>query len=427
MQTSLVGDLILGLREMATDPCLSLSPPSNVAAVPSPTGSVNIWIVATQLTPWGESAASIEVALSNAALNSTFTVTGNCSYSATAIRVYFSLIGSGQEDRFISYAVQAGGIGAFSISFSLSSSGITGGWPPQISRAWLPDTDGTAISAVSLYRWLNEGLDAATAITEGIRDITGIPSVAGQAQYQVIGNWRKMSNGFFDGYPFGFGSKFDIFRHANVTGITGTMVMNQDSYVQQVEVWPQANRTSGQGTLSSAMGATDTTLNYTPGSNGFVLGFGLALLGPYPADPSQCEIVYYSGFGNGSQLVDLQRGQGGTSPQAWPIGTLVTELNIYLSGTRTPTHYAQGQSALTLALPPAWIDAIRAYLQYRFKDAEQDVQGAEAKLKEFNAKCQTIRGTRAVMGPRQISINGAGSGVETVYGAGSAFGGVIMP
>lgn len=423
MQTSLVGDLIQGMREMATDPCSSLPAPTNVAvSVSGGTSTTNFWFMVTQLTPWGESAPCAEISVSNALLTGTFTVTGNCSFASTGIKVYVTMAGSDQEDRY--YLYSQSGIGAFNFTFSLSSTLVVG-FPPSRSSAWLPDTDGNALSASSIYRWINEGLDACSVITDGIRDVTGVPTTGGTAQYQLIGNWRKLSDGFYDGYPFAFGGKQDVFRHSNVTGITGAMVMNQDSQVQQVEIWPQASRTSGVGTLTTGISATATTLTYTPGSTSFVLGFGLALLGPYPADPSACEIVYYSGTGTGSQLTPLNRGMGGTIPQAWPAGTAVTELNIYLTGTRIPNHYTVGQSAVVLQLPPAWIDAIRTYLEYRFKDAEQDDKGSAQKLQEFERKCGNIKALRQTMGPRQIQI-GQGSGVQTVVGAGGYFGGVIQ-
>jgi hypothetical protein len=422
-QTSLVGDLIQGLREMATDPCATLPAPSNVSvSVSGGTSTTNFWFVVTQLTPWGESAPCTEIAVTNALLTGTFTVTGTCSFAATAIKVYVTMAGSLQEDRYYLYTPGMA-IGAFSIQFSLSSALVVG-FPPSRSSAWLPDTDGSALSAASIYRWLNEGLDAATAITDGIRDVTGVPTTAGTAQYQLIGNWRKLSDGFYDGYPFAFGGKQDVFRHSNVTGITGTMVMNQDAQVQQVEIWPQAARTAGSGTLTSGISASATSLTFTPGSNGFVLGFGLVLLGPYPADPSSCEIVYYN-TNVSNVLSPLTRGMGGTTAQAWPTGTLVTEMNIYLTGTRNPQHYAVGSASALLQLPPAWIDAMRTYLEARFKDAEQDDKGALQKMQEFERKCQGIKALRQTMGPRQIQV-GQGSGVQTVVGAGGYFGGVIQ-
>ena len=414
----------MALREQAADPPLSLPAPSAVTIIPSPAGALFLWFVCTQLTPWGESAASTEVA-TTAAIGSTFTVSGNCSFAATQIRVYFTLAAAGGEDRYYQYTIPNGGVGTFSFTFTLSSVGIAQGFSPSRSSAWLPDTDGTALSAAALYRWINEGLDAATALTEGIRDVTGIPSTAGQAQYQVISNWRKLTSGFYDGYPITMGSKSDIFRRSNVRGISGTTVLNQDSVVQQVELYPQSSRTSGNGTLNGALSATATTIPYTPGSSGWVLGFGLALIGPYPVDPSACEIVYYSG--NASNVLSpITRGMGGTVAQAWPSGTSIMEANIYFSGIRYPIHYQRGQSTNQLQLPPAWIDALRDYLSARFKQAEQDDGGASTLLKQFEQKCQAIKGNREVMSPRQVQVGGA-SGVETVAGTGGYFGSVILP
>ena len=424
-QWSLVGDILMALREQAADPPSSLPAPSGVAVTPVPTGTLAIWFTVTQLTPWGESPASAEVALTNGAIGSTFTVVGNCSFAATAIRVYFTLGGAGGEDRYLSYTIPAGGAGAFSIPFTLSSVGIAQGFPPARSSAWLPDTDGTALSAAALYRWIDEGLDAATAITEGIRDVTGIPSTAGQAQYQVIGNWRSLTSGSYDGWPFTFGNKSDIFRHSNVKGISGTAVMNQDSVVQQIELYPQSSRTSGVGVLSGSLTAAATVIPYTSGSTGWVLGFGLALLGPYPSDPSLSELVYYSSNVS-NQLTQVTRGMGGTVAQAWPAGTAITECNIYMSGIRYPIHYQRGQAAVQLNLPPAWIDALRDYLSARYKAAEQDLEGSGAMLKQFEQKCQGIKGNRQVMSPRRVQAGGV-TGPETVSGLGGYFGGVILP
>jgi hypothetical protein len=423
-QWSLVGDALMSLREQAADPPSALPAPSSVAAAGTGGGALSLWFVATQLTPWGESAPSAEVTLTTQAVGSTFTISGQCSFAATQINVYFTLAGAGLEDRYLAYSVPAGGIGAFSIPFTLSTAGITQGFPPSRSSAWLPDTDGTALAVAALYRWINEGLDAATALTEGIRDVTGIPSTAGQAQYQVVSNWRKLTSGFFDGWPITMGNKSDVFRHSNVTGISGTTVLNQDSVVQQVELYPQSSRTSGNGTLSGNLSATATAIPYTPGSSGWVLGFGLALIGPYPADPSACELVYYSGNASNS-LSPVTRGMGGTVAQAWPAVTSVMEANIYFSGIRYPLHYQKGQSANQLQLPPAWIDALKDYLSSRFKGAEQDVEGQQAMLKSFEAKCNLIKGNREVMSPRRVQAGGV-TGPETVEGLGGYFGGVIL-
>ena len=429
-QWSLVGDCLMSLREQAADPPSALPAPAAPAVTPVPTGALSIWFTVSQLTPWGESADSTEVAVTTGAIGSTFTLTGQCSFAATALRVYFTLAGSGQEDRYSSYTIPAGGQGTFSLAFTLSGTGAgqgvtTPGFPCSRSSAWLPDTDGTALSAAALYRWINEGLDVITGLTEGIRDVTGIPSTAGQAQYQLISNWRKIDNQWFDGWPMTAGNKSDIFRHSNVVGISGTGVLNQDSVIQQVEFYPQSSRTSGVGTLAAPLSATATAVPYTLGATGWVLGFGLALLGPYPADPSACELLYYSGNVSNA-LSGVTRGMGGTFATAWPAGTPLLECNLYLTGLRYPTHYTRGQAANQLGLPPAWIDALKDYLSSRFRGAEQDIEAQQALLKQMQEKCNGIKGNRQVMTRRQVQAGGS-SGVETVSGSGGFFGGVILP
>jgi hypothetical protein len=426
-QWSLVGDAIMALREQAADPPSALPAPSNFGvAVSGMTGSMSVWFTATQLTPWGESAVSAEVNVTNAAIASIFTFTGNCSFAATALRFYFTTSGSGQEDRYYQFTIPAGGIGSFSIGLALfSNAALVQGFAPSRSSAWLPDTDGTALSAAAAYRWINESLDYITGLTDGIRDVTGIPSTAGQAQYQLISNWRRLGTQMFDGWPMTAGSKTDIFRRSNVVGISGTGVMNQDSVIQQVEFYPQSSRTSGNGVLSAPLSATAASIAYTPGSSGWVLGFGLALLGPYPADPSVCELVYYSGNASNT-LAPCTRGMGGTFATAWPAGTSVLECNLYLTGLRYPTHYARGQATTQLGLPPSWIDVLKDCLSARFKGAEQDLEGQGALLKQVEAKCNGIKGAKEVMSPRQVQVGG-NSGVQTVSGLGGFFGGVILP
>lgn len=440
-QWSLVGDALLALREQAADPPSALPAPSSITVTPSPTGATNLWFTVTQLTPWGESPASVEFPVTTGAFNSTFTVTGNCSFAATSLRIYFTLAAAGQEDRYSEYVIPAGGQGAFSLAFTLSGTGtnqgaILPGYAPVRSSAWLPDTDGTALSAAALYRWINEGLDYICGLTDGIRDVTGIPSTAGQAQYQLISNWRKIDNQWFDGWPMTMGNKSDIFRRNNVVGISGTGVLNQDSVIQQVEFYPQSSRTSGNGTvvdvgihIPAGLSPTTTAIPYASGSSGWQLGFGLALLGPYPADPSACELVYYSGNSGGATniLSPVTRGMGGTVAQAWPVGTPLSECNLYLTGLRYPTHYLRGQANNQLGLPPAWIDVLKDYLAARFKGAEQNIEEQQALLKQVEAKCNSIKGNRQMMGRRQVQVGGA-SGVEIAGGGvGGMFGGVILP
>ena len=425
-----VGDIIIGFRDLAPDPCQSLQPPTATFTVTPtslgpgvfPVGTV--YFKVTQGTQWGETSSSIEyVATSGGSF--TLSVTVACSFLATFVRVYYGFA-SGVEELYTEADIPTP---VNSVVVAVLNLTQPNGVPPTISRAWNPESDGNILSVARLYNWLNEGLNMIGQLTGGIRDVTGCPSTIGQAQYLLIGQWQKIDNNFYDGYPFAAGTKQQIFRHSNVVGLTGVGTVNMSSDRQMIEAWPQSDRTSGSGILSGGCAATDTTLNVTYGSNGFVLGFGLLMLGTYPptalTGPNSCELVYYSTLGT-STISQLTRGVGGTQPQAWPVNTPFFEINIYLTGKRQPQLYQRGQSSFTFTCPPAFEDAIRTYLLYRFKDAEQNTQEAQSKFQLLKTICDNIKNMQQIMGPRQVQIGGSG-GVEIAAGLGSPFGGVVIP
>lgn len=427
---SLVGDLILGLRELAPDPCVTLQPPTTLSSTltAGPTlfaANTTVYFKATQLTLWGETAASIEYSATNAAAFNV-AVTVATSFLATAVRVYYSLIPGG-EDQYVEQIITTP-TGALGITISPVST-ILQDFPPNISRAFCPDTDGNILSAALVYRWLNDGLKLIGQMTGGIRDITAIPSTQGTAQYTLVGQWRRIDNNFYDGYPVAAGTKQQIFRHSNVTGLSGVTVVNTSSDRQIIELWPQPDRTSGQAILTAPAAITDNSIAVMFGANGFVLGFGLILIGTYPptalVGPGSCELVYYSQL-SGTTISALTRGLGGTQPQTWPSATPVYECNVYMTGLRMPQLYQKGQANFVFTCPPAFEDAIRTYLTHRFKLAEQDDAGAKAEFDRMTKLCMDIKGMQQPNGPRQIQIGGGG-GVEIAAGLGSPFGGVIIP
>jgi hypothetical protein len=431
---SLVGEIIMGCREQMTDlpQCL---PSPVVAAASGELSSFGLFQPSeviryslTQLNAFGESAGSVIATVTMPSSSGAYTLVigGSCSFQATSIRVYFSTIANTPLEQYAQFVIQTQGTFVVFVTVVTSYS-----LAPLRSSAWLPDTDGTSASASTLYRWLNDGLEAIALQVGGIRDTTGIPTSVGVAQYVVINKWKKIDNIFYRGYPLIQGTKQQVFRHSPVTGLSGTVTVNTSAERQIMEFWPQPDESAGGGILSAPSASTDTTLSYTPGANGnFQLGFGMGILGTYPptaqSGPNSCELVYFSGVGNGNQLTFLTRGLGGTQAQTWPTNTPVQEALVYMTGLRFPTLYTVGQSLLTLTLPPAWVDVIRVYLLYRFRDAEQNRNEASSLLKEYGEKVKSLAALAQIAGPRQVQVGGQG-GVEIVVGAGSPFGGVILP
>jgi len=445
---SLTGDIIQGFRELAPDPSQTLQPPTFTATVdltsyPPPGGGLGfsfgdgtiVYVKATQLTPWGETASLAEQTVTHSGSNFNISVVIHTSVIATSARGYYS-INAGQEDEFYEVAFPAFGGYSITVNFNpvtLSIQRQTGNQSamvPTISRAYNPDSDGNVCSAMLVYRWLNEGLKLAGQITGGIRDVTGLPAQNGQANYQIVGQWTKFDNNFFDGYPFPGGGKAEVFRHSNVRGLSGVGTCNMSADRQFVECWPQPNRTGGSTTMTYGCSATDTGI-IVNGNTGWLLGFGLALIGTYPptavTGSGSCELVYYSSLSS-SAFTQIQRGMGGTYPQTWPINTQIQECNIYFTGLRFPMLYQRGQSGFTFTNPPAYEDIIRTYMIHRFRAFEQDTQASQAEFERFRVLCEAVKNSRQPLGPRRIQaeLYGGGSGVQTVVGAGSIFGGVIL-
>lgn len=422
---TLVGDVILGARELFNDLPQVLPPPgielqvvqgSPGVPVTLPAGSYFVVLTyrsGSTATPWGETTPSVEYGPIVVDSTHSIQVTGSIPAGVGSVAIYFGVVPGG-ENNFVSFTTTP---------FSLVSTGSIG-TPPIRNSAYLPDTSGRSITAAALYRWLNEGLDQASTICYGLPDFGAVGTVTGQPIYPVSGRWTKLSNAWWDGYPLFLGRQTDVFRRNIVTGTVGTLVLYQKTNRFVVEVWPQPSRSAGTAFTTADIGRFDSIIPLNLGPAGrWTIGFGLASLST-PDDPNY-EIVEFA-RNDSLQMTGVTRGMQGTVPFPWPVGTLVTELNLMWAGQRVPTGYRLGQSTSTFYLPEGWADAMETYLLARFKKAEQQYQEATALQKEFTAKVQHLMATRIIVGPRQISVY-AGRGSETYPGLGSPFGGVIVP
>lgn len=415
--------MILGFRELATDlpqtyQGLGMSSVTAVATTTLLNWPLGTWyIVCTLVTPWGETLASNELPVTVTAAGQALQIQigfPSDDTHITGVKVYLGSVSAGQNQYVLIpvSALLAQGI------FLVPGGPFIPATPPNRNTAYLPDTDGMALGASAVFRWFNEGLRAAANFNGGgLPDFGAVGTISGQPLYSMNGWWKRVDNAWYDGYPLYLGRKNDVFRRSNVPGVVGTLGVFQASDRLICEVWPQPSRTSAQTALAYDMGATDPVAFVTSTAQ-FVLGFGLAMIGT--------EIVEFSGLGPSGQLLGLTRGLNGTIPSSQLAGTLVTELNLMISGFRVPSTYAVGSSMSTLNLPPGWEDALKDYLLYRYREAEQDRSSAKDLLQQFNDKMQTVRVNRIIAGPRQVQAN-AGRGAETMAGLGSPFGGVIVP
>jgi hypothetical protein len=398
-----VGSVLIASRELGPDMPQSLSAPS-ISSLVGAAGALTIatyYVKVTALNEYGESLGSSE---SSVAAATGFTVTFSSVLGATSYRIYFGTA-SGAQDKFV--AASASPVSVTSLASA------SAGAPPSRGTAWLPDTDGSFVSAFTLYRWLNEGLKMFGRVTGGIMDYTAFQTTTQTGVYQLGGQWLKFTHGWFDGWPIAIGAKHDTFQKTRVQGITNVAVPFKQNDVQFVELWPIPNRTALSTTLNGAVTATDTSATLTSVLLGLDHGFLLI----------EDELCYYGQI-SGNDVVQLVRGLGGTAAVAHTDGATVKEANFRLAGYRMPETYAVGDSAKTLAVPPAWEALLPRYLLSRYKEAEQDM-GAAGQLRQSVEQELNLlaKANKPLLGPTQM---GNRSGVtETIPGMGSLGGGII--
>ena len=413
----------MGLRESAVDV------PTGVLPVPGAEITISQIAIANTLpsgsyfckaayrTAWGETTPSAEVGPITVDATHGIQITGTLPLGVTEVTLYIGL-SAGNENFVFSNAT---------LPFVVNS--IAGGYgdvPSVRNTAFMPDSDGRAISAFAVYRWINDGLeDGAAVCGGGLPDVSGVSSVSGQGIYTLTGNWWRADKAWYDGYPMSIAGTDTIFRKNLVTGnyAMSFVVSHVDERVI-IEAWPQPSRTSGVVNVTPALTATTTgAIATTAGATPFVLPMGLVLL----SDGTNSEIAYYSQIISPTSLTLAVRGLGGTIARSFAAGTCTaTELNIFFHGLRIPPKYRLGQSAATLNTPPGWKSALDHYLLHRFKTAERDMQGAKSEYEQFKQIIQASPMNKPVGGPRQIQVGGA-RGIETYPGLGSFFGGVIVP
>lgn len=421
---ALVGDIILRAREAVPDAPQVLPAPlsSNItyAAVSSvnPLPSGQIFLQSTFTNPWGETLAGPEFSLT---LDGTqaVQVSGFLGW-ATSVKVYAGFNGAGSEQ----WSVQSSTL-PFTITggSNLLPNGSSPQSPPSHSSAWLPDTDGMFAPASMAYGWLNEGLLEASKTSGGIPDMTGAPSSSNGNIYTIPGNWIRFSDAWYDGYEIFLGTRSDNWYQAQISSLAWNAIVSQWANFARIELFPQNQRTSGQGSVSSPVAASDQIVNvsFNP-SLPFGVPVGLALLGTVGGNPGAYEIVSYTGFSS-TQLTGVARGFGGTQAAAWPEGTEVNELNIRLSGYRYASSYQPGSASQTIDIPAEWVSPLIDFVAAQFKKAEHEYAQAKQLTDGFYAVMRAYGAKNNVRtGPKQ-----RGGNPGTLIYFPSPFHGVIVP
>ncbi len=417
----LVGDIIMEVRELITDvpqqtlaaPTLTTIVPTNIGGYTGPTiPPGTYYFVLTETNPWGESLGSAEFGPVTISLpNNLVSVTAwTASGLNTGIKLYLGTSPGGEN---VNTGVLPFTGGAAFTTGTFTSSGAP---PVTRSTAFLPDVDGGAFSAGSLFRWLSQGLTECSRIAGGIMDYTGVGTVEGQPLYIIPGEWQSLSDVWYDGYPVSQIGRNTMFRRNTVqSSILGAVTVSVRDNRVILECWPQPARTAAVTTTTANVGLTDTTINVAS-TAGFVLPFGFAQVGS--------EVMSYASV-NGTQLIGCVRGLSGGISYISTTGTQVNELNFFFNGKRIfTTGYAPGSSLTTIPVPAGWDELLVNFMLSKAKQAEQDFQEAARLRKSFDEQIVGwARTNRQLAGPRQVSLRDEEFSIANPH----PFGGTVIP
>lgn len=397
----LIGDLVQDVREAVTDQPQTLPPPFQTAlptlsliASANPLAQVPYTFTFTSTNNWGESQPSGEVTITPGPGQAIQISGGFFPGPGVGLRGYVAVGGGpGTETNYFIIPV-INGVASLPFIFDLSLPTLVAA-PPSRNTAYLPDTNGDAISAGTLFRWINRALELASETVGGLLDYSGISTVSGVPQYIAPGLWSKISTLWYDGYPLAMDDAGTFFRRntitASILASVGTSLLTDR---MMLEVWPQPSRTAAQTTLAQALTATATQAVLTS-MQGFLLTDGMANING--------EIVSYNGI-SGTTLKGLIRGLSGTTPTAQVAGAQVNELNMFWQGFRRyAPAFKPGDSMLSIPVPVGWNAHIFKYVLGRAKLAEQNV-GDFSKLEESLVKSLSDwqRANKVTTGPRQV-------------------------
>lgn len=404
----LVGDVIQKIRTAITDQPGKLPSPTASFSVVTPSASSlragTYYLVVTQRNQWGETLPTAESSVQTVSAGQAIQINSSLLPGAIALRAYLTLFNgaAGSECQFVEGTTSP---------LTIAADPTQAGNVPTRNSAYNPDSDGDSFSCATLYDWVNDALRLASQICGGLIDYGGVSTIVGNPSYVVPGQWKSISDIWYDGYPLAPDKVGNFFRRNSITAsVLSQVATSIFTDKMALEVWPQPSRTAGATTLQSTIGAAATSLTAVSLS-GFLLTNGMVQV--------EDEIMSYAPM-TGNTLNNLLRGLGGTTAAAHAAGAAVKELNLFFHGWRmyAPT-FQPGNAQLTIPIPVGWEVYLQLFGLARAKLAEQNIQEYQA----LHAAAEKgfgdwYRTNRVTTGPRQIGDSSSQLEVIPALGGG---------
>ena len=242
----------------------------------------------------------------------------------------------------------------------------------------LPDADGSFLRASTLYRWLSNGIRELTRRCNWtVLDWTAMAQETRQQVYALDRRFINVDGCFANQYRLMHLDELHTMYPSYAVAQPLWFSWHHRSDKLELSLWPAPDRTDPVANLMTTLEPTGTQVAVS--STAGFLPFGWARIDQ--------ELFQYSDLlpaatpTDHPRLAVVRRGVSGTSQAVHYAGQPVRHLGLWARGWRVPA--AVHRSTDCVELPMAFQAPLESYVMARYREAEQDRQGAQSHMQEF--------------------------------------------
>lgn len=283
----------------------------------------------------------------------------------------------------------------------------------------MPDADGSFLRASTLYRWLTNGIrELARRANWVVQDWTAVAQQTRESTYKLNYRFTNVDAVFCNKYRLAHLDEVHVIYPSFSSAQPLWYSLHSRSDHTELALWPVPNLTDPTPVLMSSLDPLMTTLDLSS-TEGFLSPGWLRI---------EDELMQYGALA--TELVPtalpgvriVRRGVGGTVPATHFAGVTVQHLGIWARGWRAPLPVRYAIDCVEV--PFAFQAPLESYVMSKYREAEQDRQGAQSHMQEFVAFVEDLRADpmwQQPGWPAQVSAYGMAEM------GGLAYGRVIIP
>lgn len=249
----------------------------------------------------------------------------------------------------------------------------------------LPDADGSFLRASTLYRWLTNGIRELTRRCNWtVMDWTAMYQTLRQQVYRLNMRFVNVDGVFCNQYRLMHLDELHTTYPSYAVAQPLWFSWHHRSDHLELSLWPAPDRYDPIAHLMTTLDPVALTLDLSSTAN--FLPFGWVLIGSELMQYSALRTDLFSGATPGLEVV--RRGVSGTTPAIHYAGESVYHMGIWARGWRAPNPVRRSTDCVEL--PFAFQAPLETYLLARYREAEQDRQGAQSLQQQFIEEVNSI-------------------------------------